>query len=1103
MQIRLPRLFQFLSDARIGATFAAPRAAIVLDQFGELVLANRAALALLRVRSRTEAAAILVAERGPLAPILRELQQASSDAAQMHALPLRVGTARRLVEFSASRVALAGGGSVYLLIAREPAGAAPDAASEAAAILDGAEGAFALFDGDGHRLYANDQGNALLGAADSLAEIVPGAGSAIVRAREEGYAEAAFGVLRVLLQRLGTEGRLLLLAAFVAPAHNEIEVAVSVAPSVAAAPQMAEIDARGGIEVAGEVTEPVAAGTSAAANATDEVQIEDAQQERVDAEPDPEPLEPTAHREAELRLTPTEPGTTPSRESVGPGPQSHTQAAVASSRGSTPGSRGNEQSKWTQSEAGRSEPQSTADGAAAPVAASAATTPEPEQAAPEPQPMTLPRRFVWQTDADGRFTSVSPELAAVVGEAAAAIDGLDWNEAGTRIGIEGTAAVAEAVARRDTWSGVTVFWPVEGDSLLRPVDLAALPAFDRERRFLGYRGFGVFRDPVPRPTRFNKPAEDAEPPVLAAKPADKIAPAAPPRFTEPAPKVRGTFGRRAEKIVPLYKPEPPRPTLTPVERNAFREIAKVIGARMQRVNVPAGGKTRKPAAAEQPHPQTDSTSRGAVSGERAVLDRLPIGVVVHRAGQVLYANRTVLEWIGIGSVEDVAASGGLERLFAKGQAPALADAGGGQPIALRGSAVEIPVEARLISAPWEGETALVYLLTRPAAADREQREATELALREAEASTREMRGILDTATDGVALLDREGRVLGMNRSAEALFGFDSGEIEGRSFTVLFAPESHRAALDYLDGLASNGVASVLNDGREVIGRVREGGLIPLFMTLGRVGEGGEKFCAVFRDITQWKRAEEELVQARRQAERANSAKSEFLAKISHEIRTPLNAIIGFAEVMMEERLGPIANERYREYLKDIHTSGEHLISLINDLLDLSKIEAGKLDLVFSSVDLNEIASQSMALMQPQANRERIIIRTALSPSLPPVVADARSIRQIVLNLLSNSIRFTPPGGQVIVSTTLTDDGEVHLRVRDTGIGMTEAEIKTALEPFRQIATTGRAKQGGTGLGLPLTKALAEANRASFSIKSTKNAGTLVEIAFPSTRVLAE
>jgi signal transduction histidine kinase len=273
--------------------------------------------------------------------------------------------------------------------------------------------------------------------------------------------------------------------------------------------------------------------------------------------------------------------------------------------------------------------------------------------------------------------------------------------------------------------------------------------------------------------------------------------------------------------------------------------------------------------------------------------------------------------------------------------------------------------------------------------------------------------------------------------------------------------------------------------------------------MGPIGVGMPKFCAVLRDITQWKRAEEDLLNAKRTAERASSAKSDFLAKISHEIRTPLNAIIGFSEVMMSEQFGPIGNERYREYMKDIHASGQHLVSLINDLLDLSKIEAGKLDLVFASVNLNQLVQQCVALMQPQANQQRIIIRSSLSPTLPPVVADARSVRQIVLNLLSNSIKFTGAGGQVIVSTALTDRAEAILRVRDTGIGMTEKEILTAMEPFRQLATSTRYGSGGTGLGLPLTKALAEANRAAFSIKSAVDSGTLVEITFPGTRVLAE
>ena len=345
-----------------------------------------------------------------------------------------------------------------------------------------------------------------------------------------------------------------------------------------------------------------------------------------------------------------------------------------------------------------------------------------------------------------------------------------------------------------------------------------------------------------------------------------------------------------------------------------------------------------------------------------------------------------------------------------------------------------------------------------------------------------------------------GLIRSANRSAEALFGYE--ELAGRAFTELFAPESVDVAHNYLDGLVRDGVASLLNGGREVIGRVRQGGMIPLFMTMGRIGDGTDKLCAVFRDITHWKKTERELIEAKCQAEKASSAKSDFLAKISHEIRTPLNAVIGFSEVMMEERFGPIGNERYRDYIKDIHASGGHLLSLINDLLDLSKIEAGKLELTFTSVALNDLTQQCVAIMQPQANRERIIIRTSLPAALPQVVADARSVRQIVLNLLSNSIKFTGAGGQVIVSTALNDNGEVVLRVRDTGVGMSEKDIVTALEPFRQLATSARGGSGGTGLGLPLTKALAEANRARFHLKSAPKEGTMVEIAFPATQVLA-
>jgi PAS domain S-box-containing protein len=368
---------------------------------------------------------------------------------------------------------------------------------------------------------------------------------------------------------------------------------------------------------------------------------------------------------------------------------------------------------------------------------------------------------------------------------------------------------------------------------------------------------------------------------------------------------------------------------------------------------------------------------------------------------------------------------------------------------------------------------------------------------------REMIAILDTATDGVVILDDDGAIESVNASAEALFGLEAREMQGRRFEDLLTPESRKLALDYLSGLKDSGVASLLNEGREVAARAGAGS-IPLFMTMGRISSDEEgRFCAVLRDITHWKRIEAELREAKRVAEEASKQKSEFLARVSHEIRTPLNAIIGFAEVMIEERFGPVDHERYREYLRDIRTSGEHVVSLVNDLLDISKIEAGKLDLNFAAVPLNELLRECIGLMQPQANRAHVVLRSSLSRDVPAIVADERTMRQIALNLLSNSVKYTDPGGQVIVSTSLSETGEAILRVRDTGEGMSEDELARALEPFRQLTTAAIGDASGSGLGLPLTKALVEANRATLSIRSTPGEGTVVTVTIPPTRVLSE
>ncbi|HKG72602.1 MAG TPA: ATP-binding protein, partial [Aestuariivirgaceae bacterium] len=373
----------------------------------------------------------------------------------------------------------------------------------------------------------------------------------------------------------------------------------------------------------------------------------------------------------------------------------------------------------------------------------------------------------------------------------------------------------------------------------------------------------------------------------------------------------------------------------------------------------------------------------------------------------------------------------------------------------------------------------------------------------------ELSAILDTASDGIVTLDAEGRIRSFSAGAEAIFGQPKALVLGRGFAELLTTETRNIFRDYLAALTDSGLAAVFNDGREVSANVGPGHSLPLFLTISRIHNERKgprvppAFCAVVRDITQWKQTEAELRDAKDKAEQTSRQKSEFLARISHELRTPLNAILGFSELMRLERFGKLQNEKYRGYVSDIHSSGVHLLSLINDLLDLSKVEAGKLELTFTSVSLPEVTDHAMRLLAERAQQARVSVRRNFPADLPNVVADLRSMRQIMINLISNAIKFTDPGGHVTVAGRLNKAGELVLRVRDTGVGMNQDEIKSALQPFQRVTSAARPDIEGTGLGLPLTKALTEANRATFAISSEPGKGTLVEITYPTTRVLAD
>lgn len=243
-----------------------------------------------------------------------------------------------------------------------------------------------------------------------------------------------------------------------------------------------------------------------------------------------------------------------------------------------------------------------------------------------------------------------------------------------------------------------------------------------------------------------------------------------------------------------------------------------------------------------------------------------------------------------------------------------------------------------------------------------------------------------------------------------------------------------------------------------------------------------------------------LRKAKERAEEASKVKSEFLATISHELRTPLNAIIGFSELMLMKTFGPLGHENYEEYLGSIHNSGQHLLKIINDILDVSKIEAGKLDLAEETFDLIEVGSESLRLTAHKAQEGGLRLTSELPDNPLPFFGDRRRLMQILFNLLSNAIKFTPAGGSVTLSIQVLDDGRARITVADTGIGMAPKDIEKALTPFGQIDSKLSRSHEGTGLGLPLTKSLAEMHQAQFDIVSTPWVGTKILITFPASRL---
>jgi PAS domain S-box-containing protein len=492
--------------------------------------------------------------------------------------------------------------------------------------------------------------------------------------------------------------------------------------------------------------------------------------------------------------------------------------------------------------------------------------------------------------------------------------------------------------------------------------------------------------------------------------------------------------------------------------------------------------------------------------DHPLLNRLPVGILVYRYEALLFANRAFLAWTGYPDLQALTMAGGLDALFLDAGVGALAGSGeGGRRLAITTrDGDKVPVEGRLFAIHWDGESAFAVMLFKTAA--HEQVRTAEAALAQADARSHELAMLLDRIADAILVVDRAGTVVSGHGGAKALFGRSGQGPAGAAFESLFAPDARSGAAAQL--------ARVIREGgtvsAELTALAGNGELRPMMVTIAPFENGSgpserpSRWSVVLRDLSALKRAERADAVAPLPAKAAALDKAKALARLCHDARSPINAILGFCDIMLAERFGSVGSDRYREYLRDVRTSGAQVMSLIADATELAEIMAGTSRLLPVRISLNEVVNACVSEEQGAASEARVVVRTALSPGLPPILADAEAVRSMIVSLLGHARRTTRPGGQVIVSTGRSVDGLVVLRIRDNGEGLNEKTIEAALQASPPSSfdpwdagtlNTGAWNAGAETSALMLANALAQANHARLIITSKPQQGSLFEVSF--------
>ena len=356
----------------------------------------------------------------------------------------------------------------------------------------------------------------------------------------------------------------------------------------------------------------------------------------------------------------------------------------------------------------------------------------------------------------------------------------------------------------------------------------------------------------------------------------------------------------------------------------------------------------------------------------------------------------------------------------------------------------------------------------------------------------ELRALTDVAQEALLVCSEDAGVVHANEAAGRLFGCPCGELIGRDVGGLIGSEK-----DPTDGSQGDPARHSV----PAVAATEDRGDVPVEVVRRRLELSGASFEVIsIRDVSERNRLAEEVALARDQAKAANKSRSEFLAMMSHELRTPLNAVIGYSEIIKEETFGPVGSPKYLEYVEDIHDSGRHLLSIINDILDLSKLEIGGIELLEVDVDVVDAVNASVRLIRERALTDGVNVEMNCGDDLPSLRVDERKLKQIIVSLLSNAVKFSDKGGTVTLNAWCRPDSGYVFQVADTGIGMALEDIPKALAPFGQIDSDLNRRYEGTGIGLPLTKALVEMHSGSIDVQSKLGVGTIVTVRFPAERI---